>query len=97
LGSLACICQPAGSEFKQILMGRDIDRVILRPSVVLGRPVFGASALFRGLAALPLLPSMPEIGHLQVVQLDDVVSTVVFFLDPASPTRIAVELAGPMR
>jgi uncharacterized protein YbjT (DUF2867 family) len=73
----------------------DLDWVILRPSVVLGRPAFGASALIRGLAALPILPSMPDTGRLQVVQLDDVISTVMFFLQPDSPNRLAVDLAGP--
>ncbi|TJV37322.1 MAG: nucleoside-diphosphate sugar epimerase, partial [Mesorhizobium sp.] len=79
----------------QALMALDLDWIILRPSVVLGRPVFGASALFRGLASLPILPSMPDTGRLQVVQLDDVVSTVLFFLNPGSPSRLALELAGP--
>lgn len=79
----------------QALMTLDLDWVVLRPSVVLGRPVFGASALFRGLASLPVLPSMPGTGRLQVVLLDDVVSTVVFLLDPASPSRVVLELVGP--
>ncbi|RWB69519.1 MAG: SDR family oxidoreductase [Mesorhizobium sp.] len=77
------------------LMKRDLDWVILRPSVVLGRPAFGASALFRGLAALPLLPRMPGTGLLQVVQLDDVVSTVLILLGKESPSRLTLELAGP--
>lgn len=77
------------------LMKRDLDWVILRPSVVLGRPAFGASALFRGLAALPLLPTMPGTGLLQVVQLDDVVSTVLILLGRESPSRLTLELAGP--
>lgn len=77
------------------LMARHLDWVILRPSVVLGQPAFGASALFRGLAALPLLPVMPGTGPLQVVQLDDVISTVGFFLRPDSPSRLILELAGP--
>jgi uncharacterized protein YbjT (DUF2867 family) len=77
------------------LMERDLDWVILRPSVVLGRPAFGASALFRGLAALPLLPTMPGTGLLQVVQLDDVVSTVLTLLGRGSPSRLTLELAGP--
>lgn len=80
---------------EEALMTLDLDWVVLRPSVVLGRPVFGASALFRGLAALPLLPSMPGSGRLQVVQLEDVVETVAFFLSPDSPSRIALDLAGP--
>ncbi|TIN60080.1 MAG: nucleoside-diphosphate sugar epimerase, partial [Mesorhizobium sp.] len=79
----------------QALMARDLDWVILRPSVVLGRPAFGASALFRGLAALPLLPVMPSTGRLQVVQLDDVIATVLHFLRPDSASSIALDLAGP--
>ena len=79
----------------QALMKLDLEWIILRPSVVLGRPVFGASALFRGLAALPVLLSMPETGRLQVVQLHDVVETVAFFLRDDSPSRLALELAGP--
>ncbi|GAB1582774.1 SDR family oxidoreductase [Phyllobacterium phragmitis] len=79
------------------LMERDLDWVILRPSVVLGRPVFGASALFRGLAALPVLPVVKGTGELQVVQLDDVTATVAFFLKSSAPARVACELVGPQR
>lgn len=79
----------------EALMKRDLDWIILRPSVVLGRPVFGASALFRGLAALPFVPSMPGTGRLQVVQLEDVVETVAFFLRADSPSRRTLDLAGP--
>ncbi|TIU61900.1 MAG: NAD-dependent epimerase/dehydratase family protein, partial [Mesorhizobium sp.] len=77
------------------LMERDLNWLILRPSVVLGRPAFGASALFRGLAALPLAPAMPGTGLLQVVQLDDVVSTVSILLGRQGPFRLTLELAGP--
>jgi uncharacterized protein YbjT (DUF2867 family) len=79
------------------LMTRALDWVILRPSVVLGRAAFGGSALFRGLASLPVLPVMPDTAPLQVVQLDDVVDTVLFFLKPDAPARLALELAGPER
>src|SRR3954449_9896256 len=54
-------------------------------------------ALFRGLAALPVLPVMPDTGPLQIVQLDDVVATVLFFLAPSAPSRVALDLAGPER
>src|SRR5205823_5952120 len=60
-------------EGDRALMRLDLDWVILRPSVVLAPAAYGASALFRGLAALPILPVMPETGLLQVVQLEDVV------------------------
>jgi uncharacterized protein YbjT (DUF2867 family) len=79
------------------LMERDLDWIILRPSVVIGRPAYGASALMRGLAALPLIPVMPNSGPLQIVLLEDVIRTVEFFLDPAAPTRKIVELVGPHR
>lgn len=79
----------------EALMSRDLDWVILRPSVVLGRPVFGASALIRGLAALPVLPSLPNTAKLQAVRLEDVIETVLFFLQPTAPSKLALELAGP--
>src|SRR3954466_15502141 len=79
------------------LMERDLDWVILRPSVVIGRAAFGASALMRGLAALPIIPIMPDTGQLQVVLLEDVVRTVEHFLQPGAPSRQIVELVGPER
>jgi uncharacterized protein YbjT (DUF2867 family) len=79
------------------LAGRDLDWVILRPSVVLGRPVFGASALFRGLAALPFVPRATDAGPLQVVWLGDVVATVVRLVEGREPARVALEVVGPER
>ena len=81
----------------QALMARDLDWVILRPSVVIGRAAFGASALMRGLAALPVIPVMPNTGQLQIVLLEDVVRTVEYFLEPGALSRQVVELAGPDR
>jgi uncharacterized protein YbjT (DUF2867 family) len=72
-----------------------LDWVILRPSVVVGRAAYGGSALFRGLAALPVLPAAPEAGPLAIVQLDDVAETVVRMLAPGAPSRVALELTGP--
>jgi uncharacterized protein YbjT (DUF2867 family) len=77
------------------LMASGLDWVILRPSVVLGQPVYGASALMRGLAALPVLPIMPETGPLRPVVLDDVVATILTSLRPDAPARVAMNLAGP--
>jgi uncharacterized protein YbjT (DUF2867 family) len=79
------------------LMARDLDWIILRPSVVIGRPAYGASALMRGLAALPVIPVMPKTGQLQIILLEDVVRTVEYFLAPAAPARQVVELVGPVR
>ncbi|MDP8995154.1 MAG: NAD(P)H-binding protein, partial [Pseudomonadota bacterium] len=74
-----------------------LDWAILRPSVVVGRQAYGGSALFRGLAALPVLPGIPEAGPLDVVQLDDVSETVARLLRPGAPSQVALELAGPDR
>ena len=71
-----------------------LDWVILRPSVVVGRQAYGGSALFRGVAALPVLPRTPEAGPLDIVQLDDVAETVARMLAPGAPSRVALELAG---
>ena len=74
-----------------------LDWVILRPSVVVGRPAYGGSALFRALAALPLLPRTPDAGPIDVVQLDDVAETVARLLAPDAASRMALELSGPDR
>jgi uncharacterized protein YbjT (DUF2867 family) len=80
-----------------LLKERDLDWAILRPSVVLGRGVFGASAMFRGLAALPVLPLVPDAGLLQVVQLDDVAETVAKLVQSSAPARLELDVAGPER
>jgi uncharacterized protein YbjT (DUF2867 family) len=82
-------------EADRALIERDLDWVILRPSVVLGPAAYGGSALFRGLAALPILPVIPEAGPLQIVQLEDIVATILFFLAPNAPSRVSLDLAGP--
>ena len=69
--------------------------IILRPSVVIGGAAYGASAMFRGLAALPILPLKPATGRLQGVGLDDVVVRVVRLLPEHAPARITLDLAGP--
>src|SRR5690554_6539833 len=81
----------------EALAARDLDWVILRPSVVVGRPAYGGSALLRGLAALPIQPVFPDAGPLQIVQLEDLVDTIVFFVDAQAPARLAVDVAGPDR
>src|SRR5262249_59002302 len=79
----------------QALMGLDLDWVILRPSVVIGRAAYGGSALMRALAAAPIAPVMPGTGPLQIVHLNDVVDAVMFFLRPEAPVRRAFEVVGP--
>lgn len=82
---------------ERALMSRSVDWIVLRPSVVVGRPAYGGSALLRGLAALPVLPEVPDAGALQVVQLDEVADSVLFFIEPTAPSRLAIDVAGPER
>lgn len=84
-------------EGDQALMARDLDWVILRPSVVVGRAAYGGSALIRGLAALPVIPVLPDTGPVQVVQLDDLTRTIACFIRSDAPARLALDVAGPER
>jgi uncharacterized protein YbjT (DUF2867 family) len=79
------------------LMRTDLDWMVLRPSVVVGRSAYGGSALLRGLAALPLHPLMPDAGPLQLVHLDDVVETIARCVRPDGPKRAVLDLVGPRR
>jgi hypothetical protein len=82
---------------ERALMATALDWVILRPSVVVGRAAYGGSALFRGLAALPFTVDLADAGPIQVVQLDELVTTIVALADPAAPSRVALDVAGPER
>ncbi|HEX8625916.1 MAG TPA: SDR family oxidoreductase [Allosphingosinicella sp.] len=84
-------------EGDEALEASGLDWAILRPSVVVGRAAYGGSALFRGLASLPVFPRPAEAGPVDVVQLDDVVETVARLIQPGAPSRVALELAGPDR
>jgi uncharacterized protein YbjT (DUF2867 family) len=82
---------------ERALMATTLDWVILRPSVVVGRAAYGGSALFRGLAALPITIDLADAGPIQVVQLDELVTTIVMLADSAAPGRVALDVAGPER
>ena len=75
-------------------MGSGLDWVILRPSVIIGRPAYGGSALIRGLSSLSILPVMPRTAPLQVVHLNDVLDAISFFLQPGAPAKRTIELVG---
>lgn len=91
----------AASEFSaskrsgdEALQASNLDWVILRPSIVIGDTGIGSAALLRALAALPLLPVPRTTALLRPVLLDDVVDTVLFFLQPTAPSRVTLELVG---
>lgn len=79
------------------LMARDLDWVIVRPSVVIGRAAYGGSALLRALASLPVIPRTVDAGEIQAVTMDDLTDGVAFFLKPDMPKCVALDLVGPRR
>jgi uncharacterized protein YbjT (DUF2867 family) len=82
---------------EEALMATALDWVVLRPSVVMGRAAYGGTALLRGLAALPVTPVFPDAGPLQVVQLDELVATIVALAQHGAPARVALDVVGPER
>jgi uncharacterized protein YbjT (DUF2867 family) len=83
-------------ETEALLERSGLDWVVLRPSLVLGRAVFGGSALMRGLAAFP--GCIPAIGGDQAfrpVAMEDVGAAVVRLVAPDAPSRLKLDLAGP--
>ncbi len=96
------VAREGGTEFARSkhaadldLQQRDLDWLILRPSVVIGDAAYGGSALLRGLAALPVVPVMANMPPLQPVLLDDVLSSIEHFIVPAAAARLTLDLAGP--
>ncbi len=84
------------AEGDEKLMAADLDWVILRPSLVIGRNVYGGTALMRGLAGFPgiaLSANMP--GEFRPVTIDDVAACVARFVAPEAPSRLALDIAGP--
>jgi uncharacterized protein YbjT (DUF2867 family) len=81
----------------QTLMASSLDWIILRPSIVLGGPPAGGSALIRGLAALPYVPVEEAQGPIDAVMLEDVIDTVVVLSTTQTPGHRVLDLAGPER
>jgi uncharacterized protein YbjT (DUF2867 family) len=82
---------------EEALAATSLEWVILRPSVAVGRAAYGGSALFRGLAGLPVVFELPDAGPIQVVQLDQLVATILALARPGAPARMALDVAGPER
>lgn len=84
-------------EGERALEACNLDWVILRPAVVVGRGAFGGSALIRGLAGLPFEVSLAGTGPMQLVDLDDLAATIEWCIAPGAPSRRALDVAAPER
>ena len=78
------------------LMAREMDWVILRPGLVVGRPVYGGTGLLRGLAALPFItPVIDGAKPMQVIGLEEVASEVARALKTDAPVRVVHDVIHP--
>ncbi len=84
-------------EADEALMKSALDWVVLRPSIVIGRNIYGGTALIRALASLPVLPLGPRDALLQPVQVADLAGLVAYFVRPEAPVKNVLEVAGPER
>lgn len=79
-----------------LLRDSSLDWVILRPSLVLARGVYGGSALLRGLAAFPLvIPVVGGAGNFRPVAMEDICAIIAGLLQADGPLRRTVDVAGP--
>ena len=78
------------------LMARDLDWVVLKPSLIVARAVYGGTALVRGLAGLPwITPIIASRARFRPLHVQDLCEVIVLLLRPNAPRRLVVEAAGP--
>ena len=80
------------------LRARDLDWLIVRPSLVVARNVYGGTALVRALCGLPWIT--PVVGGDQVfrpIGMDDLCDAIARLVTPDAPVRQSFDLAGPER
>jgi uncharacterized protein YbjT (DUF2867 family) len=71
----------------------DLDWTILRPGLVLAPAAYGATALLRALASMPLLIPLADDGRpIQTVHVDDVAEAVRLAIEGRGPARQAYDL-----
>lgn len=78
------------------LRATGLDWVILRPSLVLARNVYGGTASIRALAGVPFLT--PVIGgqkHFRPISIEDVCAAIAGALAPDAPAGVSWDVGGP--
>lgn len=79
-----------------VLRASDLDWVVLKPSLIVGRTAYGGTALVRGLAGLPLITPVADADAVfRPVPIDDLVAATDAFLRPDAPSRLTLDVAGP--
>ena len=75
----------------------DLDWVIVKPSLVIGRGAYGGTALMRGLAGLPYVLPLPgpATERFQPIAADDLARGIAKLVAERSVTRTTLFAAGP--
>jgi uncharacterized protein YbjT (DUF2867 family) len=81
------------------LATRELDWVLVRPSLVYAAGAYGGTAVFRALAALPFVTPLVGNGEqaFQPVHIDDVTATVLHVLATPPLRRVTIDPVGPDR
>lgn len=83
---------------EDLLKASGLDWVILRPSLVLARTVYGGTSMIRALCGLPWVT--PVVGGEQVfrpIGMEDVSAAIAAAVEPDAPVNKSWDLAGPER
>lgn len=95
LGGATEFAQGKG-EADAALAASSLDWLILRPGLVIAANVYGATAMLRGLAALPwVTPLVDPDCEVQIVAAEDVAATVAWALSPQPPAPAILEQVHP--
>ncbi len=79
------------------LRARDLDWVVLRPSLVYAEGTHGGTSALRGLAGFPLVVPLPGDGgqSFSPIHAEDLARAVVRLLAPDAPNRVTLAPCGP--
>lgn len=82
---------------EQDLARRDLEWVIVKPSLVLGEGSFGGTSMLRGLAGLPLVMLVPDVGggRFQPIAMRDLADGLATLALTSAPSRQTLYAAGP--
>ena len=80
-----------------VLAGLDLDWIIVKPSLVLGRGAYGGTALMRGLAGLPFILPLPgpATERFQPIAADDLARGIAELVTARAPAGVTLYAAGP--
>jgi uncharacterized protein YbjT (DUF2867 family) len=75
----------------------DLDWVVVKPSLVIGEGSHGGTSLLRGIAGLPLVTTVPDVGYgrFQPIAMRDLAEGLAKLAMSGGPARVTLYAAGP--